>query len=94
MTALAAERGVIPAAGYEDAMRVIDAVNYLPHAAPRAVLLQFGNQDTRPSPADAQAVAAAASSPKEVQSYDGGHELNEQAKTARENWLARRFGVA
>jgi len=39
-------------------------------------------------------VAAAASSPKKVQSYDGDHELNDEAKSERENWLAQRLGVS
>jgi hypothetical protein len=54
---------------------------------------QFGQEDTRPSPADGREVLSAASAPKKAQWYDGGHELNEQARTERENWLAQRLGV-
>ena len=57
---------------------------HLPHAAPNALFLQFGNQDTRPSAAKAEEVAAAASSLKKVESYDGGHESNDLAKADRE----------
>jgi pimeloyl-ACP methyl ester carboxylesterase len=78
---------------YEEAMKPIDAVNYLPHAAPNALFLQFGKEDTRPSPADGREVVGAASAPKKAQWYDGGHELNAKAQAERENWLAQRLGV-
>jgi dienelactone hydrolase len=80
-------------AAYEEAMEPIDAVNYLPHVAPNALFLQFGNQDTRPSPEQAREVQAAASSPKQAKSYDGGHELNDQAEKERDDWLADRLGA-
>jgi predicted esterase len=59
----------------------------------RALFLQFGQEDTRPSPADGQEVLATPSAPKKARWYDGGHELNAQARTERENWLAQRLGV-
>jgi dienelactone hydrolase len=88
------ERGAKVAPGYEAAMKQIDGVNYVPHTAPNALFLQFGSQDTRPSPADGREVAAAASTPKTAKWYDGGHELNEQARAEREDWLAKRLGAA
>ena len=33
----------------------------------------------------------AASEPKEMHLYDAGHELNDEAKADRANWLAQRF---
>jgi dienelactone hydrolase len=93
MAALAKERDVEAADGYEEAMKPIDAVNYLPHAAPNSLLLQFGSEDTRPSPEMGQEVQAAASSPKQAKWYEGGHELNDQARAEREDWLAERLGV-
>jgi uncharacterized protein len=94
MASLGKERGVDVPAGYEKAMRPIDAVNYLPHAAPNALFLQFGNEDTRPSPAQGREVVAAASSPKTGRWYDGGHELDDQARAEREDWLAGRLSGA
>lgn len=87
------DQGVRDLAAYERALRPIDAVNYLPHAAPNAVFLQFGLLDTRPSPADGREAAAATSSPKKVEWYDGDHDLNEQARLDRANWLAERLGL-
>ena len=49
MRQLAEERGASgDLAGYEESMKPIDAVNYLPHVAPNALFLQFGSEDTRP----------------------------------------------
>jgi predicted esterase len=94
MAALGKERGANVPADYEEAMRPIDAVRYLLHTAPGALFLQFGNEDTRPSPADGREAVAAASAPKRAKWYDGGHELNDQARSEREDWLAKRLGVA
>jgi dienelactone hydrolase len=94
MTALAEERGVDPAEGYEEAMKPIDAVDYLPHVAPNALFLQFGSEDTRPSPEMGKEVQAAASMPKQAKWYEGGHELNDQARAEREDWLAERLGAS
>jgi hypothetical protein len=38
-------------------------------------------------------VQAAASSPKQAKWYEGGHELSDQARAEREDWLAERLGV-
>lgn len=81
-------------AAYEEAMRPLDAVNYLPHVAPNALFLQFGKDDTRPSPADGREAVAAASAPKRSEWYDGGHELTDQARAEREDWLAARLAAA
>jgi dienelactone hydrolase len=93
MRQLGEEQGAKDLAAYEEAMKPIDAVNYLPYAAPNAVFLQFGQLDTRPSPAQGREAASATSSPKKVQWYDGDHELNEQALQDRATWLAERLGV-
>jgi len=93
MRRLGEERGASDLAAYEEAMKPIDAVNYLPHVAPHAVFLQFGAQDTRPSPEESRAAATSASKPKQVKSYEAEHELSSQARADRENWLAQRLGV-
>jgi predicted esterase len=74
-------------------MKPIDAITYLPHIAPNAVFLQYGTEDTRPSPEDGREAEAAASSPKMAKWYEGGHELNIDALPDRVNWLAERLGV-
>lgn len=94
MRQLAEEQGAAgDLAAYEEAMKPIDALNYLPHVAPNALFLQFGNQDTRPSPAQGREVQAAASAPKQAKWYDGGHELNDQAEQERDDWLADQLGA-
>ena len=95
MRRLGVERGAPgDLAAYEKAMEPIDAVDYLPHVAPNALFLQFGHQDTRPSPAQGREVQAAASSPKQAKWYDGGHELNDRAETERDDWLVERLGAS
>jgi dienelactone hydrolase len=96
MRQLGEERGAAPGdlATYEEAMKPIDAVNYLPHVAPNALFLQFGSEDTRPSPEMGQEVENAASKPKQAEWYEGGHELNDQARAEREDWLEQRLGVS
>ena len=94
MSKLARERGVKgDLSGYEAAMEPIDAVNYLPHAAPSALFLQAGAQDTRPSPKDTREAFEAASSPKKLQLYPTEHELDDQARADMRAWLAQRLGV-
>jgi hypothetical protein len=94
MRQLAEDQGIEgDLAAYEEAMKPIDAINYLPHAAPSAVFLQGGELDTRPSPKDTQEAFAAASDPKKLVMYDAEHELNAQAKTDARTWLLERLGA-
>ena len=85
------EREIEGLEGYADVIEPYDAVNYLGDVAPNALYLQFGEQDTAPSPEQGQEMMDAASEPKEMHLYDAGHELNDEAKADRANWLARRF---
>ena len=95
MRKLAEEQGLGgDLAAYEEAMQPIDAVNYLPHAAPSAVFLQAGELDTRPGPEDTQEAFAATSDPKKLQLYDTEHELNAQAKADARAWLLQQLGVS
>jgi hypothetical protein len=75
-------------------MQSIDAINYLPHAAPSVVFLQAGELDTRPSPEDTREAFTAASDPKKLETYDAEHELNEQAKADARAWLLDQLGAA
>lgn len=85
------EREIEGLEGYADVIEPYDAVNYLGDVAPNALYLQFGEQDTAPSPEQGQEMMDAASEPKEMHLYDAGHELNDEAKADRANWLAQRF---
>ena len=85
------EREVEGLEGYVDVIEPYDAVNYLGDVAPNALYLQFGEQDTAPSPEQGQEMMDVASEPKEMHLYDAGHELNDEAKADRANWLAQRF---
>jgi hypothetical protein len=94
MRQLAEDQGIEgDLAAYEEAMQPIDAMNYLPHAAPSAVFLQAGELDTRPSPEDTQEAFAATSDPKKLETYDAEHELNEQAKADARAWLLDQLGA-
>jgi len=95
MRKLAEERGIEDGLdAYEEAMQPIDAVNYLPDAAPSAVFLQAGDLDTRPSPEDTQEAFAATSDPKRLKTYDAVHELNAQAKSDARAWILERLGAS
>jgi hypothetical protein len=95
MRKLAEEQGAgRDLAAYEEAMQPIDAINYLPHAAPSAVFFQAGELDTRPSPEDTQEAFAATSGPKKLQMYDAEHDLNPQAKADARAWLLQQLGVS
>ena len=85
------EREIQGLEGYADVIEPYDAVNYLGDVAPNALYLQFGEQDTAPSPEQGQEMMDVASEPKELHLYDAGHELNDEAKADRANWLAERF---
>ena len=85
------EREIEGLEGYVDVIEPYDAVNYLGDVAPNALYLQFGEQDTAPSPEQGQEMMDVASEPKEMHLYDAGHELNDDAKADRANWLAQRF---
>jgi hypothetical protein len=94
MRQLAEDQGVEgDLSAYEEAMQPIDAVNYLPHAAPSAVFLQAGELDTRPSPKDTEEAFAATSDPKKLEMYDAEHELNAQAKADARGWLLEQLSA-
>ena len=94
MRKLAEDQGIEgDLAAYEKAMQPIDAINYLPQAAPSAVFLQAGELDTRPSPDNTQEAYEATSDLKKLQMYDTEHDLNAQAKADARAWMLDRLGV-
>jgi dienelactone hydrolase len=82
----------IPAASLAR-MEVTNPAPYVSHAAPAALLLQSGQRDTTFPEQDAKALYDAASSPKTLRWYDADHNLNEQARQDRAEWLASQLGV-
>ena len=66
---------------------------YVGHAAPAALLLQNGHLDTTFVEQDAKDLYQAAGDPKEIRWYDADHNLNEQARQDRAEWLQRQLGA-
>lgn len=80
---------------YLEAHRVLDAIRYVPHAAPAPILFQFARHERYFDVASMERYAAAASEPKVTRWYDAGHELNDlRALFDRAEWLARHVGIA
>jgi dienelactone hydrolase len=72
----------------------LDAVRYVPHAAPVSLLFQFAHQERFMTADHMRQYAEAASQPKQVKWYDAGHELQDiQAMTDRDNWLRKELGL-
>jgi len=79
---------------YFKIMGVMDAINYVPYAAPTPLLFQFARYERYFNEAAMLQYAAAASEPKMVEWYDSGHDLNDvQALIDRSNWLRRQIGI-
>jgi hypothetical protein len=64
------------------------------HAAPSALLLQFGRQDEAFPQEKVVAFAKAGSEPKSVKWYEADHSLNDEARRDRIEWLRTRLGLA
>jgi len=73
---------------YLDAIAPVDAIHYVKHAAPTALLLQFGLQDDSPNERQARLFSDVASDPKTFKLYDAKHYLNDEARKERVEWLA------
>ena len=77
------------------AVAPLDNDNLLPHAAPAALLLQFAWFDPYISHQDAQRSTQAASRPKQVKWYEGGHDFADPpALPDRADFLQREIGIA
>lgn len=73
---------------------VVDPAKYLPHAAPAALLLQYGAQEKFLTPERARATAAFASEPKTVRIYDAPHALNAEARRERVAFLTEQLKLS
>ena len=79
---------------YFKTVRSLDAINYVPHAAPTPLLFQFARFEQYFNEAAMKRYAHAASEPKLVLWYDTGHGLNDlQPLVDRANWLQRYIGI-
>ena len=79
---------------YIRVISVMDAIRYVPYAAPTPLLFQFAHFERYFNEASMQKYARAASEPKLVKWYDTGHELNDvKALTDRAQWLQKQIGI-
>lgn len=78
---------------YFNTLASVDPINYIGHVAPSALFLQFARKDRYPTEEKATSYAKAASNPKLVETYDAGHELNEEARRDRAEWLRKQIGI-
>jgi dienelactone hydrolase len=79
---------------YLRTISVLDAIRYVPYAAPTPLLFQFARFERYFNEAAMLRYAGAASAPKAVKWYDTGHELNDlQALKDRAAWLQKQIGT-
>lgn len=72
----------------------LDAINYVPYAAPVPLLFQFARYEQYFNEAAMMKYAQAASEPKLVKWYDAGHGLNDiQSLIDRADWLQKQIGI-
>ena len=69
----------------------LDPGNFLPHAAPAAVFLQYATQEDFLTPARARQYFALVSEPKQMKVYDTNHGLNAEARHDRVEFLRRQL---
>jgi fermentation-respiration switch protein FrsA (DUF1100 family) len=74
-------------------MAPIEPIRFIAHAPPAALLFQNGRTDNLVPQADAEALHAAAPTPKTVRWYDAGHQLNQKAVSDRVEWLSQQIGL-
>jgi dienelactone hydrolase len=73
---------------FVDELAPLDPIAYLPKVRV-PVLLQFATKDEHVPAARAEALAAAANEPKQVHTYEAGHELNADATRDRLAWIEK-----
>jgi dienelactone hydrolase len=78
---------------YRRAMAPFDPPAMAPHAAPAALFFQFARDDSFVAESSAVQLFEAASQPKRIGWYGGGHDLDGQARAERDSWLEERLGL-
>jgi dienelactone hydrolase len=79
---------------YFKTVSVLDAIRYVPYAAPTPLLFQFARYEQYFKEPSMLRYAQAASEPKLVKWYDTGHGLNNlQALLDRAAWLQKQIGI-
>jgi dienelactone hydrolase len=81
-------------AAFRKQFEPLDPVAQIGKFAPTPILLQFGTGDFYTPDARVEALWNAANEPKHKSSFEGGHGLNEDARTERVIWLAEKLGVS
>jgi pimeloyl-ACP methyl ester carboxylesterase len=82
-------------ARYVEVVGALDAVRFVPHAAPTPLFFQFATLERDFDVEDMRRYVSAASEPKSVLWYETGHELNDpRALRDRAAWLGERIGIA
>jgi predicted esterase len=79
--------------GYRAAMASFDPIAFVPHANPTALFFEFGGDDSFVPRNVAQALYEAASEPKKIGWYGGGHDLDEKAQADRTAWLTSELNL-
>jgi fermentation-respiration switch protein FrsA (DUF1100 family) len=74
-------------AGYRERIGVVNAIHYVGHAAPAALLIQNGSLDPISPRKDVLALYGAASGPKTLRWYRSTHRLPAAATAFRDGWL-------
>ncbi len=80
---------------YAETLSSLDAIRYVPQAAPTPLLFQFARFEALFGEKAMRRYYAAASEPKEELWYDCGHDMNDpQALVDRSNWIAKQLGLS
>ncbi len=77
---------------YVEALKPLDAINYIPYAAPTPLLFQFAKFERYFDKEAMNRYFAGASEPKQVLWYDTGHDLNDvQTLIDRSLWMQKQL---
>jgi predicted esterase len=82
-----------PADAYSAATAALDPVTWLAAGGGRPILLQFASEDEYVPTEVAAEITAAAGASAEAATFETGHEMNQEARDARDAWLADRLGL-
>jgi cephalosporin-C deacetylase-like acetyl esterase len=78
----------------ESVMTILDAIRYVPFAAPTPLYFQFARYEQSFSQEAMRAYFQAASEPKKISWYRAGHEMNDQkALSDRADWISSHLKI-